>query len=1362
MSDSNNNNGTIRPDSSGFGNNNSSNNNNNSGGTIRPGSGGAPAGNSGGTIRPGSGGAPAGNSGGTIRPGSGGAPTGNSGGTIRPGSGGAPAGNSDGTIRPGSGGAPAGNSGGTIRPGNGAAPAGKSDGTLRPNGGASFTTGEGKSIHHENNGTTKGVADAAGAGASIAQADSKAVADVARTYEDSYVLNGIRYKVVKVISEGTGEAIVLLVENAGNQYVLKLYYEGISPNHAILDKVKSVRAMNLLVATVDHGVWCKADNKNGKDVTDADRNTRRDFELMLYYPYGSLEKLDIKGDEKRLCEFFAKMAMAINLCHTKGFLHRDVKPGNFLFTDKDQHSVVLGDFGIAVELGPNGVATTNQARTKVYAAPESYISTEGEVDITAKSDFYSLGMTLICLWMGEEQFAKQVAQSERALAKMKTYGKLPYPTGMSDHMLSLIMALTAPDPASRPDFEQIKEWISGKDPFLGFLGKKQQQEEKERGFEVLFNGAKNLVAHSLKELAQFMMADPELGTKYLYNGRVSKWTEEVGLPEVGADIEVLTEKKYPKDQQAGLYAACLTLDPEMPYTDVQDQSLCTSTEIADSLLRNFDTYKKRLANGNDELYIYMSMSGQEALAKQAAQEFKNSGISENEALRRLIYQLDPTRPYIIIDNNGKKHFCNAPDDIIRLSNSVNFDQESMKALYDEAFYTWLGARSKGLLAKVKKAVGELPSNSTIRFVTVLYNLNPKVSYYMELDPSSSDYIFTITQLAELFNHKLDEYQHEPKDSPRWKRADDMLTDINNIDDTLLYAYLKSKDGRYDKWIDWIRHCTNVKTKENLQKAGPYNWRLGTYKAIRGMGVEPYYRFPKSNKKITDPSELSSIPSDEIRDEMQNGMLADWLAVFYQEDPNIRYDQLPKYSFEQKCEEYTRKLGELDRDNQKYQDFTDAQGQVMHMAGQLKSTRAQLITLRAIVAVFCFLPIAGLIIMLLINGLPWTENPMPGWSSGAMTWMTLIFGVFVCFTGDVFDEGCITGLIAGAIGGFICALIVYYALYLALAFIMPFATYIIVALLLLLAWFIYNSCYRKPSLNISQNKGLFSPGFEETVLEPLDYAYNSSGKDFDSSILDTSTTYLNTLKEGRKSLFMRAIPTSIVTALLLFFFIQYIYGGASFGLGKEQDHSEQYQKYMGQWNGTFDGRAATIDVYGFDSNGGLSAVIHVKYRSLLQEMIDGNVNLETHEIFFDDKVSNDRLDGTYNGTVDDSSDLMMMSGTYTNKKSGKQVAFEFQKQKDAQENAPGTKEVVDRYIQQQEKATSAGSSSRSSRSGRSGSSSSSSASRESSSSSTSSAATTVSEEPVSTSEPAVEQTETSGGGGYTLEEVNPEDVPVDIE
>ena len=1340
MSDQNNN-GTIRPGSGGNINNNSGN-----GATIRPNSNGG-AGN-GATIRPNSNGG--GGNGATIRPGgSGGA---GNGATIRPnGNGG---GSNGGTIRPNTNGG--GNNGGTIRPsGNGGgAPAGGA--TLRPSAGNVPADGEDKTMR-SGDGQAKMVAGSAGAGAGIAQADSKAVADVTRTYEDSYLLNGIRYKVKKVISEGTGEAIVLLVENAGNQYVLKLYYEGISPNHNILDKVKSVRAMNLLVATVDHGVWCKADDKSRKTLSDSDRSVRRDFELMLYYPYGSLDKLDLKGNEQRLREFFAKMAMAINLCHTKGFLHRDIKPSNFLFVDKGQQSVVLGDFGIAVELGPNGKAVNNQARTKVYAAPESYISTEGEVDITPKSDFYSLGMTLICLWMGEELFAKQVGQNERALASMKTYGKLPYPTGMSDHMLSLIMALTAPDPESRPDFEQIKEWLSGKDPFLGFLGKKQEQEAKERGFEVLFNGAKNLMAHSPEELAQLMLADPQLGIKYLYSGRVGKWMEELaGLPEVMLDIEDITEKKYPKDQRAGLYAACLMLDPDMPYTDVEGRKLSTSSEIADSLLRNFNTYIKRLTNANDELYIFLSMGGQEALAKQSAANFNNpKACNEKEALRRLIYQLDPSRPFVLWNKNGQPIFCNTPDDIIRRSPGANFDDESMRSLYGEAFFTWLGARNKGLVARVKKALAELPAQNTIRFVTVLYNLNPKVSYYMELDPSSSDYVFTITQLAELFNQKMDEYQHEPKDSQRWKRADNDLTDFNNIDDTLLYAYLKSKDGRYDQWIDWIRSCTTVKTKENLEKAGPYNWRLATYKAIKGMGVTPFYRFPKCGKRITDPAELSTIPADEVRNEMQNGMLADWLAVFYQEDPSIRYDQMPKFSYETKSEEYTNKLGELDPDNATFQSFRKAQKQVQDMAGQLKSTRAHLISLRAIVAVFCFLPIAGLIIMLLINGLPWNTNPMPGWHGGAIETMTIIFGILMAFSGDMFDDGCLTGILASALAGFVVALIFYYALYLALAFLMPIATYIVIALLLLLAWFIYSSCYRKPSLNILQNKALFSPGFEESVLEPLDYAYNRSSKPFDSSIYDTSKAYLDTLKDGRKKLFMRAIPTSIVTALLLFFFIQFTRGNSDFfGFGGSSEETTDFiQTYRGQWNGTFDGRPATLDVYDHDGYD-LSAVIHVKYRSLLQEQLEGRYDSSLGEIFFDDKVTNNRLDGTYEGHVYRNDEGMLVyTGTYTNKKSGKQVAFEFQKSPDAQDNAPATLEIVGRNQNAQD--SNAGTST---------------SSKQASSASTSgSSASEAPAEPARTPAPAepsrseeVEEEPATSGGGFSFEDVSLDEVPVNVQ
>ena len=277
---------TIRPDSGSYGNNNVNNGStirpNNSGGgsngaTIRPNNNGG-GGSNGATIRPNNNGG-GGSNGATIRPNNSGG-GGSNGATIRPNNSGG-GGSNGATLRPNNSGG-GGSNGATLRPSQGGAALGGGS-TLRPDTSGKPVSPDSKTQHPDGGGV-KMVQGGTGAGTGIAQADSKAVADVTRTYEESYVLNGIRYKVKRVISESSGEAVVLLVENGGNDYVLKLYYPGVSPNHSILDKVKSVRAMNLLVATVDHGVWCLADNKNGREVSEADRQVRRDFELMLYYP----------------------------------------------------------------------------------------------------------------------------------------------------------------------------------------------------------------------------------------------------------------------------------------------------------------------------------------------------------------------------------------------------------------------------------------------------------------------------------------------------------------------------------------------------------------------------------------------------------------------------------------------------------------------------------------------------------------------------------------------------------------------------------------------------------------------------------------------------------------------------------------------------------------------------------------------------------------------------------------------------------------------------------------------------------------------------------------------------------------------
>ena len=268
--------------------------------------------------------------------------------------------------------------------------------------------------------------------ATLRAEQQKAIEAITRQHDTEYLIKGLNYRVIKVISDGTGEAQIFLVENKGKQYVLKLYYVGIEPppNHQILEIIRQTPRSGLLVDIIDHGQW---DNPRVS-------GELRHYEVMTYCKGGSLDKINLKGDERRLCEIAKQAAAAIDFCHKHGFIHRDIKPGNFFFADENQNQVLLGDFGISVRCDQNGVARTDQARTRIYAAPEMYYTVPGEnrVEIDTKSDFYSLGMVLLCLWMGEKEFKER----EFELMKRKRTGDLPFPADLSGRTLQLIKALT--------------------------------------------------------------------------------------------------------------------------------------------------------------------------------------------------------------------------------------------------------------------------------------------------------------------------------------------------------------------------------------------------------------------------------------------------------------------------------------------------------------------------------------------------------------------------------------------------------------------------------------------------------------------------------------------------------------------------------------------------------------------------------------------------------------------------------------------------------------------------------------------------------------------------------------------------------
>jgi serine/threonine protein kinase len=153
--------------------------------------------------------------------------------------------------------------------------------------------------------------------------------------------------------------------------------------------------------------------------------------------------------ESEAVRIITQIGQALEYAHSRGVVHRDVKPDNILILPDGRAK--LTDFGLAKTIDSHEDNLTRPLSglgTPQFMAPEQFSDAK---TVGPRSDIYSLGATLYTLVTGRYPF-----DGKTALAIMTQKEFERYPTarslapGLSERIDIAIAASLKPDPESRP------------------------------------------------------------------------------------------------------------------------------------------------------------------------------------------------------------------------------------------------------------------------------------------------------------------------------------------------------------------------------------------------------------------------------------------------------------------------------------------------------------------------------------------------------------------------------------------------------------------------------------------------------------------------------------------------------------------------------------------------------------------------------------------------------------------------------------------------------------------------------------------------------------------------------------------------
>lgn len=187
----------------------------------------------------------------------------------------------------------------------------------------------------------------------------------------------------------------------------------------------------------------------------------RPFLVMELCPGGSLTRWlepEARPTQRRVREVGVRIADALAAAHSRGVLHRDVKPGNILIDTYDNPG--LADFGLAALPEPgDDLSETLEAITPAYAPPEAFQQQRP----TEFGDVFSLAATLYAVLRGQPpRWTEGSSPSVRdALARQsRSIERIP---GVDPALMGVLLSAMVDEPTDRPTAAQFRDQLAALD-----------------------------------------------------------------------------------------------------------------------------------------------------------------------------------------------------------------------------------------------------------------------------------------------------------------------------------------------------------------------------------------------------------------------------------------------------------------------------------------------------------------------------------------------------------------------------------------------------------------------------------------------------------------------------------------------------------------------------------------------------------------------------------------------------------------------------------------------------------------------------------------------------------------------------------